>query len=98
MDAVIDRGAISAKLQEMKKKAADAQAKNKNRVTQPFQTFGLELAEKLGDRKHTGIYIRLAKTRKRSELESALNFVIDSNANSKPRLFMWKLKEMRGAK
>ena len=34
----------------------------------------------------------------RKVLESARTFVLDANANSKARLFMWKVKELKKAK
>ncbi len=64
-------------------------------VSREFQTFALKLAEDLDDYKHRAIYMRLAKTVHRSILERALSFAIDSNANNKGGLFMWKLKELR---
>ncbi|HSX08698.1 MAG TPA: hypothetical protein VLF93_00925 [Candidatus Saccharimonadales bacterium] len=64
-------------------------------VSREFQTFGLHLAESLNDYKHRSLYIKLAKTVHRSILEQALTFAIDSNANNKGALFMWKLKEIR---
>jgi len=64
-------------------------------VSREFQTFGLHLADKLDDHKHTGLYIRLAKTTHRALLEKALSFVVDSNAKNKGALFMWKLKELK---
>ena len=64
-------------------------------VSREFQTFGLHLAEKLDDYKHKSLYIKLAKTVHRSILEQALQFVVDSNAQNKGALFMWKLKELR---
>lgn len=64
-------------------------------VSREFQTFGLYLAEKLNDPKHTGLYIKLAKTVHRSILEKALSFCVDSTAKSKGALFMWKLTELR---
>lgn len=67
-------------------------------VSREFQTFGLHLAEALNDYKHKSLYIKLAKTVHRSLLEQALSFAIDSNANNKGALFMWKLKELRKGK
>lgn len=67
-------------------------------VSREFQTFGLHLAEQLDDYKHRSLYIKLAKTVHRSILERALSFVVDSKANNKGALFMWKLKEIRGVK
>lgn len=64
-------------------------------VSREFQTFGLHLADKLDDYKHKSLYIKLAKTVHRSVLEQALSFAIDSRADNKGALFMWKLKEIR---
>ncbi len=64
-------------------------------VSREFQTFGLHLADTLDDYKHKSLYIKLAKTVHRSLLEQALSFAIDSNADRKGALFMWKLKELR---
>ena len=64
-------------------------------VSREFQAFGVYLAEKLGDYKHTGLYIKLAKTVHRSILEKTLSFVVDSTAKNKGALFMWKLKELK---
>jgi hypothetical protein len=64
-------------------------------ISREFQAYGMYLAETLGDYAHKALYIRLAKTIPRAILEKALSFVKDSNARSKGRLFMWKLKELR---
>lgn len=64
-------------------------------ISREFQSFGIYLAEELGDYKHRSLYIKLAKTIHRSILEKALSFVSDSNARNKVALFMWKLKELR---
>lgn len=64
-------------------------------VSREFQTFGLHLAEKLDDYKHKSLYIKLAKTIHRSLLEQALQFAVDSTADNKGALFMWKLKELK---
>ncbi|HCS78656.1 TPA: hypothetical protein DIV55_02835 [Patescibacteria group bacterium] len=64
-------------------------------ISREFQAYGIYLSEELGDYKHRALYIRLAKTIPRAILEKALNFVKASNARSKARLFMWKLKELR---
>ena len=66
-------------------------------VSREFQTFGIHIAEELGDYKHRSLYIKLAKDIHRSILEQALTFVSDSNARNKPALFMWKLKLIRDA-
>lgn len=64
-------------------------------ISREFQSYGIYLAETLGDYKHKALYIRLAKTVPRAILEKALSFVKDSNAKSKARLFMWKMKKLR---
>jgi hypothetical protein len=64
-------------------------------ISREFQAYGIFLAEELGDYKHKSLYIRLAKTVPRAILEKAHSFVKDSNAKSKGRLFMWKMKELR---
>ena len=75
------------------------QPKEKNKyVSREFQDFGYRLAMELEDESHKSLYIRLAKTVERGLLESARSFVIDSQAKSKAKLFMWKLKELRAAK
>lgn len=67
-------------------------------ISQEFQDYGYRLASELNDLKHKSLYIKLAKTEQRSLLEKARSFVIDSNARSKSRLFMWKLKQLRQEK
>jgi hypothetical protein len=67
-------------------------------LTREFQEFGIFLAEKLGDMGHKALYIKMAKTTPRSILDEALSFVLDANANSKARLFMWKVKQLKDAK
>lgn len=64
-------------------------------ISREFQKYGMYLAETLNDYKHKALYIRLAKTIPRAILEKTLTFVKDANATSKPRLFMWKMKELR---
>jgi hypothetical protein len=66
-------------------------------ISREFQKYGYDLAMELGDPDHVSLYIKLAKTIPRAILEKARYFVKDSNAKSKPRLFMWKLKELRKA-
>jgi len=64
-------------------------------ISREFQSYGIYLAEALGDYQHKALYIRLAKTVPRAVLEKALSFVKDSNAKSKGRLFMWKMKKLK---
>jgi hypothetical protein len=45
---------------------------------------------------HKALYIKLAKNEKRAHLESALSFAIDyPKAQSKGKIFMWKLKQLK---
>lgn len=75
------------------------QPKPKNKyVSREFQDYGYRLAMELNDPEHKSLYIRLAKTVERGLLEQARNFVIDSQAKSKAKLFMWKLKKLREEK
>lgn len=61
-----------------------------------FQKYGYDLADELGDLKHKALYIKLAKEMPRRLLEEARNFIKDaSKVRSKPKLFMWKLRELR---
>ena len=61
-----------------------------------FQKYGYELASELGDLKNKSLYIKLAKEVPRGLLESARNFVKDAyNVKSRPKLFMWKLTDLR---
>ena len=65
-------------------------------ITKEFQDFGFRLATTLNDLKHKSLYIKMAKTIDRAILERALSFVMDADsAKSKPRLFMWKVKQLR---
>lgn len=65
-------------------------------ITQEFQDFGYRLALQLNDLKHKSLYIKMAKEVDRGILERALSFVSDADhAESKPRLFMWKVKQLK---
>lgn len=64
-------------------------------LSREFQQFGMHLAEALGDLKHKALYIKMAKETQRDVLQNALSFVLDAKANSKPRLFMWKVKQLK---
>lgn len=63
-------------------------------ISREYQSYGVHLSEKLCDARKKSLYIRLAKNIPRAILDSALRFVIDSNARNKAALFMWKLKQM----
>lgn len=67
-------------------------------VTREFQDFGYRLAAELDDLAHKSLYIKMAKQESRAVLEAARAFVIDSNARSKGKLFMWKVRELKTKK
>ncbi len=64
-------------------------------VSREFQDFGYRLAVSLGDLPHKSLYIKMAKEIERGILERALAFVSDANAQSKARLFMWKVRQLK---
>lgn len=68
-------------------------------ISREFQQYGYDLAEELGDLKSTSLYIKLAKETPRGLLQAARSFVKDaSNVKSRPKLFMWKLAELKKTK
>lgn len=67
-------------------------------VSREYQDWGYRLAMELGDEQHKALYIKLAKEIDRSILERCRSFVLDSNADRKGALFMWKLKQLRDNK
>ncbi|TSC53374.1 MAG: Uncharacterized protein LiPW16_406 [Microgenomates group bacterium LiPW_16] len=68
-------------------------------ISREFQAYGCHLAEELGDLQHKALYIKYGKTIPRAILEEALNFVKSAGkVRSKPRLFMWKLAQLRKSK
>lgn len=70
--------------------------KRPKNISTEFQMYGVYLADELKDKKHYGLYIKLAKTLPRKILDEALSYVKDyPNPKSKPRLFMWKIKELK---
>lgn len=75
----------------------DTRFKNRPKnLSKEFQVYGVYLAEQLDDTKRYSMYIKLAKQYDRGILEEALNFAKGYNAaKSKPRVFMWKLTQLR---
>lgn len=66
-------------------------------IAHEFQDYGYRLAQQLEDLEHKALYIKLAKSVPRRLLEEALCFVKASvQARNPARLFMWKLKQLRG--
>lgn len=65
-------------------------------LSREFQKYAYELAKELDDLPHKSLYMRLAKNTPRGLMESARGFVKDAtNAKSKGRLYMWKLKLLK---
>lgn len=61
-----------------------------------FQVYGVYLAEQLGDTKRYSLYIKLAKDIPRELLNEALTYTKGfTNAKSKARVFMWRLKQLK---
>ncbi len=70
--------------------------KRPKNLSQEFQYYGVFLAETLEDTKHYSLYIKLAKEVNRNVLEEALSYTKGfTTAKSKPRVFMWRLKQLR---
>ncbi len=70
--------------------------KRPKNISTEFQMYGVYLADELKDKAHYSLYIKLAKTLPRKILEEALSYVKDyPNPKSKPRIFMWKVKELK---
>ncbi|KKU09918.1 MAG: hypothetical protein UX13_C0026G0034 [Candidatus Woesebacteria bacterium GW2011_GWB1_45_5] len=68
-------------------------------ISREFQKYAYDLAEELGDLEHKSLYMRLVKDSPRGLVETARSFVKDAqNARSRPRLFMWKLKQLKDTK
>ena len=65
-------------------------------ISREFQKYAYDLALELGDMEHKSLYMRMAKNTPRILLEKARSFVKDaSNARSKGKLFMWKVKQLK---
>lgn len=68
-------------------------------ISREFQQYGYDLAVELNDLKNKSLYIKMAKTYPRGFIEAARSFVKDANnVKSKPKLFMWKLKQLSDEK
>jgi hypothetical protein len=66
------------------------------RARYEFQEYGIWLSEQLHDKLHKALYIKLAKEKRRSDLERARIFATEYETGSvnRGRLFMWKLSEL----
>lgn len=65
-------------------------------ISREFQKYGYDLAQDFNDVEHKSLYIKMAKELPRILLEKARSYVKDAtHAKSKPRLFMWKVSQLR---
>lgn len=86
-------------MKSLKQLIEDRKGIDRNKyVSREFQDYGYRLAMELGDEAHKSLYIKLSKTVDRAILEKCRSFVLDSNADNKGALFMWKMKELKGKK
>jgi len=61
-----------------------------------WQDFGVRVAKELGDEKRTAMYIKFARAYGQEILEESLDFVKEAkNVKSKPKLFLWKFKQLK---
>ncbi|MFZ2201771.1 MAG: hypothetical protein WAV56_00045 [Microgenomates group bacterium] len=68
------------------------------RISREWQDYAYRLALELDDKAHTSLYMRLCKNTPRPILEEARVFVKGAtNAKSKGRLFMWKVRELKNS-
>lgn len=65
------------------------------RVSTKEQLRALQITKLLDDPAHKEIYLSLCKRFQEGLIEEALRFVVDSQAKSKAKLFMWKVKSLR---
>lgn len=65
------------------------------RISREWQDYAYRLAVALDDTAHTPIYMRIAKSTPKELIEKAKSFVLDANARSKGKMFMWKLKQLK---
>lgn len=83
-------------MKSLKQLLDDKQGEEKNKyVSREYQDYGYRLAMELADQRHKALYIKLAKETDRAILEKCRSFVIDSNADNKGALFMWKLGQLK---
>lgn len=75
----------------------DIEETKQKRITREFQDYAYRLAVALDDVAHVPIYMRLVKNTPREVVEKAKSFVMDSNAKSKAKLFMWKVRQLKTA-
>lgn len=85
------------------KKLGDILSNRLTKITQApvyakheWQDFGVRVAKELNDEKRTAMYIKFAKEYGQEILEESLDFVKEAkNVKSKPKLFLWKFKQLK---
>jgi hypothetical protein len=82
-------------MQSLKQLLTSKKVEKNKYVSREWQDYGYRLAQELGDDKHKSLYIKMAKTMDRAILEQARRFAVDSKADNKGALFMWKIKQLR---
>ena len=65
-------------------------------LSREWQAYGVTLSKELEDEKHKSLYIKMARDYPRPILEQARSFVKDAKVDSRAKLFMWKVKGLRG--
>lgn len=65
-------------------------------ISREWQDYGYRLACEMGEEKRKSMYIKLAKTEDRKNLERARSFVLDAKkVNNRGKLFMWALSKIK---
>jgi hypothetical protein len=85
----------TSKFQPLKSILGKFDDKKDKYISREWQAYGVNLAEELGDKTRVSLYIKLARDVDRFILERAKSFIKDANARSKPKLFMWKVGELK---
>lgn len=74
----------------------EARQKAAKYISHEFQDYAFRLANDLGDIKHKGIYMKLARTVDRTLLEQAASFALGYyKEQNKGKIFMWKVQQLR---
>ncbi len=64
-------------------------------ISREWQGYAVKLAEELNDRKHISLYMKMSREIERNVLERSRSFVKDAVVDSKAKLFMWKVGQLR---
>jgi len=75
---------------------ANLQSKDSGKyLSHEWQLYGYKLATWLGDMGRVSMYMKLSKNEDRDLLQKAWDFVKESKARSRSRLFLWKLTQLK---